>query len=243
VTAFQRHFGLTPDGIAGRLTIERLDAELAARSRRTLLRLDRLVDRLEEQYDDDKLRAQIAREFEDQLRQLRNPNLAGFAMAAPAIILLVIIFFAVLLWLSMPQTQKALREAMKATIDFAKGRGEVLQKDIDWVKGQVNDFIDQARDIRTECEKQTEKSDPRKYADCIRRLNTPRKVAFEKLQRVLKQVSQVIYDSLGRGRLRIPAADAIRQMRAALHEYIDALNDFLRCLGCDELPYPDIFGD
>lgn len=243
VIAFQQKYGLKTDAIAGRMTVSRLDQQLARSSRLVLSTLDRILGEMRKSYTRDETQAQILRELEMEAARLRHSNLMGLALSVPVVMLLVFIFFAILIWLSMPQTQKAIRDLMRELMKPAIWQAEVAQEKIDEIKRKINEFIDQARDIRTDCENETARTNPQKLAECQRKHSTNRKAKFDALIRVMKSVSTIIVDSLGRGKLRIPRLEAIKQLKTALQDFVDALNDFLKCLDCPEVPTPDIFPD
>jgi hypothetical protein len=243
VIEFQRKYGLMTDGIAGRRTVSRLDQELRQSSQRVLATLDRALDQMKQNYESDEAGAQFMRDLQLEVARMRHSNLAGLALTWPVVVLLAILLMAFLYWLSLPSTQKALRQVMRELIDAVKGRGEVAQEKIDELKKKINEFIDQARDIRTDCENEVARTNPEKLAECQRKHGGNRKSAFDALIRVMKNVSLIIFDSLGRGKLKIPRPQAVQQLRQALQDFVDALNDFLKCLDCPEVPTPDIFPD
>jgi hypothetical protein len=241
VRAFQKRYNLVIDGIAGRQTVTRLDALLEQRAQRSLQTLDRVLNDLKRKNNDDAYRAQILREMETTLANMRRGNDLGFAMTAPVIGIIVVLFF-LLLMLSLPSTQKALRDLMKQMIEAVNERGEVAKEKIEKLKQDIKKFLDQAREIRTDCMTETLAKNPKKHAECMRRFGAAMKAAFEALIRVMRDLFVTIIDQFGRSRFRIPPALRMATLSKAFVDYVNALNDFLNCLDCPEVPIP-VFPD
>lgn len=242
VKAFQAQNNLIPDGIAGQRTITLLDALLAKQAQQSLQTLDRMLDRLKRQYTNDATRAKILREMEQELQKLRSGNELGWAITMPVIAIIVILFF-LLMWLSLPQTQATLREMMKRMIEAVNERGEVAQEKLRELKEQVKQFLNQAQGIKTDCMTETLTRDPQKHAECLRKFGLAHKAAFDKLVRTMNDLFVQIFDSLGRGRFRIPPSLRLSTLSTAFKDYMNALNDLLNCMDCPELPFPQFPAD
>ncbi|APW63402.1 peptidoglycan-binding domain-containing protein [Paludisphaera borealis] len=237
VKAFQTQNGLISDGIAGQRTITLLDALLAKRAQRSLQTLDRALGRLRHQYGNDAARAKILQQMEQAVQGLRSGNDLGLALALPVIAIIVVFFF-MLMWLSLPQSQAALRELMRRTIEAVNERGEVAQEKLQELKKEIDRFLAQATEIKTDCMEETLLRDPKKHADCLRRFKLKLAAAHQALIRTLNDTITVIFDSLGRGRLRFPNAVLLRNLATAFKGYMDAVNDLLSCMECPEIPFP-----
>lgn len=242
VKTFQRLNNLIPDGIAGQRTITLLDALLLKRTQQSLQTLDRTLGRLKREYSNDATRAQILREMEQELGKLRHRNELGWAITLPVIGIIVVLFF-LLMWLSLPQTQATLRELMRRTIEAVNERGEVAQEKLRELKEQVNQFLTQAQEIKTDCMTETLTRDPKKHAECLRKFGLAQTAAFNKLVRTMRDLFVVIYDSLGRGRFRIPPTLRLSTLSTAFKDYMNALNDLLNCMDCPEIPFPQFPAD
>src|SRR5262245_19991373 len=186
VRAFQAKFGLTIDGVAGRQTIERLDRELDSRSKRVLVRLDRCIDGCKRPWSQDYYRLGILRQMEVDLRNLKASNVLGFASAAVVLVLLVIFVFAVMMFYASPQAQRAIRRLMSEVIDAVRARGEVAHEKIEELNTRIKTFIASLSDLRTECEKNREQTEPEKFRDCKRIHGLTVQAAFEGLIRTMK---------------------------------------------------------
>jgi competence protein ComGC len=244
VHAFQKKFRLVVDGVAGRQTIGALDLELNRRSKRVLERLDRCIDSCKPSWAGDSYRLSILYQMEADLRNLKSTNVLGFAAAAVVLVLLVILFFAVMMFLALPQNQKAMQRAMSQAIEAVRGRGEVAQQKIEELKTKIREFLSSLTDIRSECEKNKEQTDPDKFNECKRIHALLVKAAFEALIRTLKVAGEAIItglegESLGpRGLKRLFGKEAYVELGRAFLNYLNALNDFFKCLGCPEIPLP-----
>jgi hypothetical protein len=242
VKAFQRKYGLLADGVAGQKTITRLDAVLHQRAQDGLQTMGRVLQTLSRHYSADAERARILREMEQTLQSLRQGNQLGLALTVPVIAIIVVLFF-LLMWLSLPQTQKTLRELMKRTIEAVNERGEVAQEKLQELKKEVSRFLDQAGEIKTDCMTETLTKDPRKHAECLRKFGLAHTAAFNKLIRTLKGLFSVVYDAFGRGRFRIPPDLRLTTLASDFKDYMNALNDLLNCMGCPEVPFPQFPSD
>jgi putative peptidoglycan binding protein len=246
VRAFQAKFHLLVDGIAGKETITALDVELDRRSREVLDSLDRCINGCKPCWFNDAERLRILHEMEANLRAMKASNTLGFANAAAAVVLLVILFFAVLMFLSIPQNQKALQRLMSEVIDAFRVRGEVLQAKIEEIKKEIKKFLDDAREVRSDCERDTALTDPAKLQRCKNLHAGQVKAAFEALIVVMRNVSTVIVtglqgESVGlRGLKPLFGREALVALAEAFKRFINALNDFFKCLGCPEIPFPVI---
>jgi hypothetical protein len=238
VKAFQKRNRLAVDGVAGRQTITLLDSIMAHRGQRSLQRLDRVLVDLRRQYSDDVEREKILREMELKLSTIRRGNELGFAIALPVVALIVIAFF-ILIWLSLPQTQRVLRELLRRTLEAVNERGEVAQEKLQELKQEVQRIVNQVREFKNDCMTETLAKDPLKHAECLRRFAAANKAAFEALIRVLNDLFLTVYDGFGRGKLRIPPNARAQTLAKAFRDYMNAVNDLLNCMGCPEILIPE----
>jgi len=240
VRAFQAKFGLTMDGVAGRQTIHKLDQELERRSYRVLESLDRCINGCKPMWSRDSYRLGILYQMEADLRQLKSSNVLGYASVAVPLVLLVILFFAVMMFLASPQNQKAMRRLMSDVMSAVRERGEVAEEKIEEIKAKIKEFIKSLTDIRTECEKRTEQTDPAKFSECQRKFRLLVQAVFEALIKTLALAGDVILIGLHgeRGGSALRGRDAYNALARAFVNYLNALNDYFRCLGCPEIPFP-----
>jgi hypothetical protein len=236
VRAFQASRGLVVDGVAGQRTVTRLDADLDKLTDRVLEKLSRDIPRAAYyQYHE---RNRILDEVKQEMQRFTRGNTVGIAIADDLLILVVIIFFFILIWLSAPETQKELRRLMRELIEEFNQRGEVAQEKLRDLKAKVERYIEAIQRTKTGCEEEVLLKDPRKHAECLNRFRLRMTAAHHKMIRTLKELFTTIYDQFGRGRLRFPPGTRLRALAEAFKEYMDAVNDFLNCLGCPEVPYP-----
>jgi ElaB/YqjD/DUF883 family membrane-anchored ribosome-binding protein len=238
VKAFQKRNRLAVDGVAGRQTITLLDSIMADRGQRSLQRLDRVLVDLRRQYSDDVERQKILREMELHLLTIRRGNELGLAIALPVVALIVIAFF-ILIWLSLPQTQRVLRELLRRTLEAVNERGEVAQEKLQELKQEVRKLLDQVREFKNDCMTEALANDALKHAECLRKFATANTVAFQALIRILDGLLLTVYDGFGRGKLRIPPSLRVQTLAKAFKDYMNAVNDLLRCMDCPEILIPE----
>jgi ElaB/YqjD/DUF883 family membrane-anchored ribosome-binding protein len=240
VRAFQARRGLVVDGVAGQQTVTRLDSDLDKLTDRVLEKLDRDIPKVAYyQYSE---RNRILDELKQEMRRFSHGNTVGIAIADDLLILVVIIFFFILIWLSAPATQKELRRLMRELIEEFNQRGEVAQEKLRDLKAKVERFINEVREVKTGCEQEVLLNNPEKHAECLRKFGLRLTAAHHKLTRTLRELFTVIFDQFGRGRFRFPPGTRVKALSEAFQEYMDAVNDFLSCLECPEIPLP-VFPD
>jgi hypothetical protein len=242
VQEFQRNHGLRPDGVVGPETwaaLDQVDPALAFAALRPLFYGARIVLRY------DAYRLALVTEIEAALEERCRPqpgNLFGVAAAGvltnPLFWMLIIIIVFTILLVSDPVHRANLTKLKNQAVEAVEERGEEAKKKARRIAEQVKEFWKQLTEVKTDCERG---ADPAKLAECTRKFGLARKAAFDRVGTVINRILTRRFDQFGRS-VPIELIKELRELARAIKDYVDALNDLLRCLGCPEIPYPDVPG-
>jgi hypothetical protein len=157
-------------------------------------------------------------------------------LANPLFWMLVIIIVLTLMLITDPVHRSNLQKLMKLAAEAVEERGEEAEKKIKRAAEEVREFWKQLTGVKTECERL---ADPKKLEECLKKFDRNRRDKFFAVHRLINLILSTRWDQFGR-QVVVKLGKAIRELGGAIKDYVDALNDLLRCLGCPEMPYPDI---